>query len=151
MYIFRCSVDGIFAYIWHKFMDPMGIGSYWINPPHSRCQSQKGSWNILINLHLQRAIAFWVGCRSPSNIKSCHSPISESGQFTHRRLRLPQTKYHTDQHSSLICSHAVQTDPNFTVVWSLEQIQSWLRGLEIGAVQATSWWNHPVHSHRTLA
>ena len=63
--------------------------------------------------------------------------------FTNRRFRLPQTKYPA--------ATQFKTDPNFTAVWSLEQIQSWLRGREIGAVQATSWWNHPAHNHRTLA
>ena len=53
------------------------------------------------------------------------------------------TKYPTDQHCSLICSQAVRTDPNFTAAC--------LQGPEIGAVQATSWWNHPAHSHKTLA
>ena len=65
------------------------------------------------------------------------------GNVTNRHLLLPQTKYPTDQHYSLICSHAVQTDPNFTAAW--------LEGPKIGAAQATSWWNHPVHSHKILA
>ena len=52
-------------------------------------------------------------------------------------------KYPNDQQYSLIFSHAVQTDPNFTAAW--------LRGPGIGAVQATSWWNHAGHSQKTLA
>ena len=73
--------------------------------------SATGSWEAwkaeCVNKHDDPEVVPW----REFELIIFYDPIV-SGNFAHRHLRLPQTKYPTDQHYSLICSHAVQRDPN---------------------------------------
>ena len=81
-----------------------------------------------------------------------------TGAFVCPRSHNPLHSYHkkhyfttskTGQSKLMICSHVDQMNPNFTAVWCQAKIKSCLEVPDIKAVQATSWWNHPVHSSRT--
>ena len=93
--------------------------------------------------------SLWTACFSHwKGDQEASAAAHDAGIYNnHRHLRLPfaTDKKYTPGTSTTTHSSAAtqQTDPNFTAAW--------LRGPEIGAVQATFWWNHPVHSHKTLA